>query len=44
MIYDSWMVRLHESEVGGSSMYGFPLVIADSKQDMTGIEAVPLGW
>ena len=30
--------------VDGSIMIGFPLVIADSEQDMPGIEPGPLGW
>ena len=30
--------------VGGSSMIGFPLVIAVSERDMPGIEPGPLGW
>ena len=30
--------------LGGSSMLGFPLVIAVSEQDMPGIEPGPLGW
>ena len=32
------------SAVGGSSMIGYPLVIADSKRDMPGIEHGLLGW
>ena len=28
----------------GSSMIGFPLVIADSERDMPGIEPGQLGW
>ena len=34
----------HENMVDGSSMIGFPLVIADSEQDMPGIKPGPLGW
>ena len=30
--------------VGGSSMVRFPLVIAVSERDMSGIEPGPLGW
>ena len=30
--------------VDGSSMMGFPLVIADSERDIPGIETGPLGW
>ena len=30
--------------VDGSSMIGFPLVIADSERDIPGIEPGPLGW
>ena len=30
--------------VGGSSMIGFPLVIALHERDMPGIEPGPLGW
>ena len=30
--------------VDGSSMIGFPLVIAGSERDMPGIEPGPLGW
>ena len=30
--------------VDGSIMVGFPIVIADSERDMTGIEPGPLGW
>jgi hypothetical protein len=30
--------------VDGSSMIGFLLVIADTEQDMPGIEPGPLGW
>ena len=30
--------------LGGSSMIGFPLVIAVSEQDMPVIEPGPLGW
>ena len=32
---------VHEYEVDGSSMIGFPLVIADSEQDMPGIKPGP---
>ena len=35
---------IHESVMGGSSMIGFPLVIADSERDMPGIEPGPLDW
>ena len=35
---------VHENVVGGSSMIGFPLVIAFSERDMPGIEPGPLGW
>ena len=35
---------VHENVVGGSSMTGFPLVIAVSERDMPGIEPGPLGW
>ena len=31
---------VHENLVGGSSMIGFPLVIADSERDLPGIQ----GW
>ena len=30
--------------VGGSSLIGFPLVIADSEQIILGMEYGPLGW
>ena len=33
-----------EHVVGGSNMIGFHLVIALYKQDMSGIEPVPIGW
>ena len=35
---------VHKNVVGGSSMIGFPLVIAVSERDMPGIEPGPLGW
>ena len=35
---------VHKNVVFGSSMIGFPLVIADSKQEMPGIQPGPLGW
>ena len=35
---------VHENVVDGSSMIGFPYVIADSERDMPGIEHEPLGW
>ena len=35
---------IHKSVLGGRSMIEFPLVIADSKRDMPGIEPGPLGW
>jgi hypothetical protein len=35
---------LHDKVVGGSSMIGFPPVIADSEQDKPEIEPGPLGW
>ena len=38
------MYVVHENVVGGSSMIGFPLVIAVSERDMPGIELGPLGW
>ena len=34
---------VHVNMVGGSSMIGFPLVIAVSDRDMPGIEPGPLG-
>ena len=34
----------HRNVVDGSSMIGFPLVMADSERDMPGIEHGPLGW
>ena len=34
--------EVRQSVVVGSSMIGFPLVIADSEQDMQGIEPGPL--
>ena len=34
----------HKNVVGGSSIIGFPLLIADSERDMSGIEPGPLGW
>ena len=36
--------HVHGNVVDGSSMVGFPLVKADSEQDMPGIEHWPLGW
>ena len=33
---------VHRNVVGGSSMVGFPLVIADSERDMQGIKTRPL--
>ena len=36
---------VHENLIGSSSIiWVFPLVIADSEQDMPGIEPGPLGW
>ena len=36
---------VHKNVVGGSSIiWGFPLVIADSEQDIRGIEPWPLDW
>ena len=36
---------VHETTVGGSSIiWVFPLAIADSPQDLPGIEPGPLGW
>ena len=35
---------VHENVVSGSSMIGFPLVIAVSDQDMPGMEPGPPGW
>ena len=35
---------VHKNVVGGSSMIGLPLVIADSIRDMPGITPGPLGW
>ena len=42
LIYNKHVV--HENAVDGSSMIGFPLVIAVSERDMPGIEPGPLGW
>ena len=36
--------EVHKIVVGGSSMIGFPLVIAVSVRDMPGIETGLLGW
>ena len=35
---------VHENVQDGSSMIGFPLIIADSERDMPGIKPEPLGW
>ena len=35
---------VHENEVNGSSMVGFPLLIADFERDMPGIEPALLDW
>ena len=35
---------VHKNVVGGSSMIGFPFVIAVSEWDMPGIKPGPLGW
>ena len=43
MIYSHKHV-VYENVLDGSSMVGFPLVIADSLQDIPGIEPGPLGW
>ena len=35
---------VQENVVGGSSVIGLTLVVADSKQDMPGIKPGPPGW
>ena len=35
---------LHKNVVGGSNMIGFPLVIAVSERNMSGIKPGSLGW
>ena len=40
-----FVLVVHKNVVGGNSIiWGFPLVIANSEQDMPGIEPGPLGW